>query len=187
MKHIILASKSPRRQELIKGLELPFTIKTYEVDESFPEHLKAEAIALYLAEKKADAYPDEIKPNEVLLTSDTIVWINNHVLNKPENADEAFGMLKEICGQMHLVYTAVCLRTNTDKQLFFDETKVYLRNRTDAELWHYINNYKPFDKAGSYGIQDWFGYTAVEKIEGCFYNVMGLPVGLLNEKLKSIL
>lgn len=185
-KHIILASKSPRRQELIKGLELAYEVFTYEVDESFPEHLQGENIALYLAEKKAHAYPKTIADNEILVTADTIVWVNNHVLNKPENEQEAFNMLKEICGTTHTVYTGVCIKTSTQTIPFFDCSEVTIKQLSDDEIWHYIKNYKPFDKAGSYGIQDWFGYIAVEKINGCFYNVMGLPVSKLYEKLKAV-
>ncbi|MES2560617.1 MAG: Maf family nucleotide pyrophosphatase [Bacteroidota bacterium] len=185
-KKIILASKSPRRQELIKGLEYPFEVRTYEVDESFPLELEGEEIALYLAEKKAKAYPLPIGADEVLITADTIVWVNNHVLNKPESEEEAFRMLKEICGTMHMVYTGVCLRTHNHIIPFYDSSEVFIKKLTDAEIWHYIKNYKPFDRAGSYGIQDWFGYIAVEKIHGCFYNVMGLPVSKLYDHLKRL-
>lgn len=185
-KQIILASKSPRRQELIKGLELPYRVFTYEVDESFPNELKADEIALYLAKKKADAYPETLQPNEVLLTADTIVWINNHVLNKPENEKEAYQMLQEICGTTHSVYTGVCLKSNVDSISFVEKSDVSIKQLNDSEIWHYIKNYKPFDKAGSYGIQDWFGYIAVEKINGCFYNVMGLPVSKLYDKIKQL-
>jgi septum formation protein len=183
---IILASKSPRRQELIRGLELPFEVQTFEVDESFPQELKAEAIAEYLAHKKAMAYPHTLAQGEVLLTADTIVWVNDHVLNKPESEAEAFAMLSEICGTHHTVFTGVCLRSATQTLLFYDRSEVFIRQLTDDEIWHYIHTYKPFDKAGSYGIQDWFGYVAVHKIEGCFYNVMGLPVGKVYEQLKQI-
>lgn len=182
---VILASKSPRRQELIKGLELNYSIHTYEVDESFPSNLKAEQIALYLAEKKAAAFPMSLKENEVLLTADTIVWLNDEVLNKPINDLDSFRMLKSICGTTHQVFTGVCLKTKNQTISFYDKTDVTCRSLNDEAIWHYIKNYKPFDKAGSYGIQDWFGYTAVECINGCFYNVMGLPVGKIYEALKS--
>lgn len=184
--HIVLASKSPRRQELIKGLELNYSIHTYDVDESFPSHLKAEAIALYLAEKKADAFPGTLSNHEILVTADTIVWINDQVLNKPIDENDSFSMLKQICGATHQVYTGVCIKTHSQKQLFFDKTDVTCRSMSDDELWYYIKNYHPFDKAGSYGIQDWFGYTAVERIHGCFYNVMGLPVGKLYQAIKRL-
>jgi septum formation protein len=185
-KKIILASKSPRRQELIKGLELDFEVQTYDVDESFPDNLKSADIATYLAKKKANAFPFTLKENEILLTADTIVWINNHVLNKPENESESFLMLKEICGTTHEVYTGVCLRTAEQYFTFFERSEVTCKPISDEAIWHYIKNYMPFDKAGSYGIQDWFGYTAVEKVNGCFYNVMGLPVSRIFEELKKI-
>lgn len=181
---IILASKSPRRQKLIKGLELDYDIHTYEVDESFPSELQAEDIALYLAKKKALHFPAELN-DEILITADTIVWVNNEVLNKPENDADAYRMLRTICGTTHEVYTGVCLRNRNKLHTFYERTEVTCKNLSDEDIHHYISNYHPFDKAGSYGIQDWFGYTAVEKINGCFYNVMGLPVSRLNEELKS--
>ncbi len=182
---IILASKSPRRQELIKGLELPFEVVTYEVDESFPSQLTKHEIPTYLANKKADAFPLTLNENEILLTADTIVWINNHVLNKPETEQESFEMLKEICGTTHEVFTGVCLKSNNKTVTLYDRSEVSIKQLLDDEIWHYIKNYKPFDKAGSYGIQDWFGYTAIEKINGCFYNVMGLPVNKIYDALKT--
>lgn len=185
MKKILLASKSPRRQELIKGLELPYEVKIYEVDETFPEDLKAAQIPLYLAKKKSTGYPEKIAENELLITADTIVWVNNHVLNKPANEQEAYSMLREICGTTHLVFTGVCLRNNEKQFSFYDCSEVSIKPLSDDEIWHYIKHYKPFDKAGSYGIQDWFGYVAVEKINGCFYNVMGLPVSKLYDALKQ--
>lgn len=184
---IILASKSPRRHELIKGLEMEFEVHTYEIDESFPKDLRAENIATFLAEKKAKAYPLILNENEILLTADTIVWINDHVLNKPNNELESFGMLKEICGTTHEVFTGVCLRTHNNLTTFFERSEVTCKSISDESIWHYIKNYNPFDKAGSYGIQDWFGYTAVEKINGCFYNVMGLPVSRVYEEIKKLI
>jgi len=182
-KKIILASKSPRRQELIRGLELDFEIRTFEVDEDFPAYLTGHEIAVFLADKKAKAYPFDLN-DEILITADTIVWINNKVLNKPENKEESFEMLRTICGKSHEVYTAVCFRYKSKFHTFYECSKVFCKNLSDEEIWHYIENYHPYDKAGSYGIQDWFGYTAVERIEGCFYNVMGLPVSRMNAELK---
>ena len=184
-KKILLASKSPRRQELIKGIELPYEVKIFDVDETFPQHLKAEQIPLFLAQKKSAGYTDDLQANEILITADTIVWVNNHVLNKPENEQEAFTMLSEICGTSHLVYTGVCLRSREKQVAFFDCSEVFIKQLSEDEIWHYIKHYQPFDKAGSYGIQDWFGYVAVEKINGCFYNVMGLPVSKLYHTLKE--
>lgn len=185
-KKIILASKSPRRHELIKGLELPFEVVAYEVDETFSNKLIKHEIPVYLANKKAAAYTNELNDNEILLTADTIVWVNNHVLNKPQAEQESFNMLTEICGTTHQVFTGVCLKSNNKTISFFDCSEVTIKNLSDAEIWHYINNYKPFDKAGSYGIQDWFGYTAVQKINGCFYNVMGLPINKIYDELKQM-
>jgi septum formation protein len=184
-KKIILASKSPRRQELIKGLELAYDIHTYEVDESFPAELHSYEIAVYLAKKKALHFPGDLT-NHILLTADTIVWVNDRLLNKPEDEDDAFRMLKTICGTTHEVFTGVCLRTTEIVHTFFERTEVTCKQLPDDEIWHYIHQYHPFDKAGSYGIQDWFGYTAVQKINGCFYNVMGLPVSRVNEELKKL-
>lgn len=183
---VILASKSPRRQELIRGLELEYDIVTYEVDEQFEPHEPPDQIARGLAIRKAEHYPLPIHENDVLLTADTIVWINGKVLNKPETPEESFAMLKQICGNTHQVYTGVCLRSAVEEIAFTEVSEVTCKSLTDEEIWHYINTYSPFDKAGSYGIQDWFGYTAVERINGCFYNVMGLPVSRVWEALKKI-
>jgi septum formation protein len=183
---IILASKSPRRQELIKGLELPVELALYEVDEAFDQNDIPSTIAQKLAVKKAAHYPKDLLLNEVLLTADTIVWVNGKVLNKPLNEQESFDMLKTICGTSHEVYTGVCLKTIVDEISFSEKSIVTCKNLSDHEIWHYITNYHPFDKAGSYGIQDWFGYTAVEEIKGCYYNIMGLPISRVYQELKKI-
>jgi septum formation protein len=183
---IILASKSPRRQELIKGLELDFKIVLYEVVEDFDANDIPEDIAKKLAIKKAIAYPHKIDEDEVLITADTIVYINGKVLNKPQTEQEAYEMLKTICGNTHQVFTGVCLRSKTQEIAFTEMSLVSCKNLSDEEIYHYIKNYQPFDKAGSYGIQDWFGYTAVERIEGCYYNIMGLPISRVNEELKKL-
>jgi septum formation protein len=181
---VILASKSPRRQELIKGLGLNYEVHTYDVDESFPPELKAAEICEYLAQKKAGAFPRELD-GKVLITADTIVWINDQVLNKPEDAEDAFRMLKILSGATHEVFTGVCLRSATLQKVFSERTEVTCRLLSDDEIRYYISSFKPFDKAGSYGIQDWFGYTAVERINGCFYNVMGLPVSRVYKELSA--
>lgn len=183
---IILASKSPRRQELIKGLELPVELALYEVDEAFDQNDIPSTIAQKLAVKKAAHYPKDLQLNEVLLTADTIVWVKGKVLNKPLDEQESFDMLKTICGTSHEVYTGVCLKTIVDEISFSEKSIVTCKNLTDDEIWHYIKNYHPFDKAGSYGIQDWFGYTAVEEIKGCYYNIMGLPISRVYQELKKI-
>lgn len=181
--HFILASKSPRRQYLLKELGLDFQIANKEVDESFPEHLQAEQIPLYLCEKKAAAFDKEIPDDTIVITSDTIVWVENKVLNKPENYTDAVRMLTLLSGKMHKVYTAVCLKSNYKTTTFYACTKVYFKNLALEEINFYIKNYNPYDKAGAYGAQEWIGYIAIEKIEGSYYNVMGLPLKELYEQL----
>lgn len=182
---LLLASKSPRRQYLLKELGLDFEVRTKEVDESFPDNLKAQEIPLYLCEKKANAFAEELKDNTIVITADTIVWLpqTNEVLNKPENFDDAVRMLQLLSGKMHEVYTGVCLKSKNKTKSFYALTKVYFKPLSLQEIEFYINNYHPFDKAGSYGAQDWIGLVAVEKIEGTYFNVMGLPVKELYEEL----
>lgn len=183
---LILASKSPRRQELIKGLGFDYTICSYDTEESFPAHLQAGHIPAFLAQKKATHYPRVLLQDEVLLTADTVVWINGKALNKPESEAEAMQMLDQICGHTHEVYTGICLKGNAFEHVFVEQTFVTCSQLTNAEKMYYIQNYNPFDKAGSYGIQDWFGFAAVQKINGCFYNVMGLPVHRLRQEMKAL-
>ena len=180
---LLLASKSPRRQYLLKELGLNFEVRTKEVDESFPEQLKAQEIPLYLCEKKAEAFDEELNDNTIVITADTIVWINGHVLNKPENFDDAVRMLNLLSGKMHEVYTGVCLKSKHKTKSFYALTKVYFKKLTQQEIEFYIKNYNPYDKAGAYGAQEWIGYIAIEKIEGTYFNVMGLPVRELYEEL----
>ena len=184
--HIILASKSPRRQFLLKELGLDFEIRTKEVDESFPKKLKGKQIALYLCKKKAEAFKHELKSNDLLITADTIVWINNQVLNKPADYKDAVRMLKLLSGKMHTVYTGVSLTRSAKQKTFFAGTKVYFKKRTDKEINFYVSNYKPYDKAGAYGAQEWIGYVGVKKIIGSYFNVMGLPVKELYEELMKL-
>lgn len=184
-KKIILASKSPRRHELLRGLELDFEVRTKDVDESFPDTLKAEKIPLYLAKIKADAFLPELKIDEVLITADTVVWIHDHVLNKAADKDEAIQMLSELSGNTHSVYTAVCI-SSIEKQLcFYDQTEVQFSELSPEEIEHYVDVYKPYDKAGSYGAQDWIGYVAIRSLKGSYFNVMGLPVDILYRELKN--
>ena len=184
---LLLASKSPRRQYLLKELGLDFEVRTKEVDESFPDDLKAHEIPLYLCEKKAHAFDEELKENTIVITADTIVWLpqTNEVLNKPEDFDDAVRMLQLLSGKMHEVYTGVCLKSKSKTKSFYALTKVYFKPLTLQEIEFYINNYQPYDKAGSYGAQDWIGLVAVEKIEGTYFNVMGLPVKELYEELQK--
>jgi septum formation protein len=179
----ILASKSPRRQFLLKELGIPFELVTKEVDESFPEHLQRDEIPLFLSRKKADAFERELDEKTIVITADTIVWINDHVLNKPENAEEAGVMLRELSGNRHEVFTGVCLKSSKKEIAFAVKTVVYFRELTAGEIDYYIRQYQPFDKAGAYGAQEFIGYIGVEKIEGSYFNVMGLPVKELYEEL----
>ncbi len=182
---LILASKSPRRQQLLHGLGLSFEVRTKDVDEDFPTHLRAAEIPLYLCEMKADAFIPGMKDHEMLITADTVVWVNDHVLNKPADEQEAFSMIRELSGQRHTVYTGVCLTTTTHRKSFTDATDVFFHPLSDEEIWHYIRGYHPFDKAGSYGAQDFIGYIGIERIEGSYFNVMGLPVHKVYQALKT--
>jgi len=182
---LILASKSPRRQFLLKDLGLDFIIQTKEVDESFSETLQREEIPLYLCRKKAAAFQSDLKSNSLLITADTIVWVDNQVLNKPENYEDAIRMLKMLSGKMHEVITAVCLKSKNKSVSFFVKTNVFMKNFTNEELDYYITTYKPYDKAGAYGAQEWIGYIGIEKIEGSYFNVMGLPLKELYEELQQ--
>jgi septum formation protein len=181
--HIILGSKSPRRQYLLRELGIQFVIETKDVDESFPEHLQGEEIPLYLCHKKADAFDGKLKEDSILITADTIVWINSHVLNKPADAEEARTMLRELSGNRHEVYTGVCLKSANKKIVFAVKTAVYFKELSEGEIEFYVSTYKPFDKAGAYGAQEWIGYVGVERIEGSYFNVMGLPVKELYDEL----
>ncbi len=184
-KKIVLASKSPRRQELLKGLLLDFTIRTKEVDESFPAHLKAEEIVLFLAQKKADAFRLELQTDEVLITADTIVWVNNKVLNKAQNREEALEMLEQLNGATHQVYTGVCVMSQSETEVFFDSTDVTFDQMEREELEFYVDTFCPFDKAGAYGIQEYIGFVGIKSIEGSYFNVVGLPVQKLYSVLKK--
>ncbi len=182
-KKIVLASKSPRRQLLLKELGIPFEIRTKETEESFDLNLRRQEIPLYLCEHKANAFLNEINDSEILITADTIVWVSETVLNKPENKEDAIRMLKLLSGNMHEVITAVCMRTNEKSHCFYAVTKVYFKNLSDQEIEYYLENYHPYDKAGAYGIQEWIGYIGIEKIEGSYFNVMGFPIKEVYEAL----
>ncbi|UZD23144.1 Maf family nucleotide pyrophosphatase [Algoriphagus halophytocola] len=184
-KTIILASNSPRRQELLKGLEIDFEVRTNDVDEHIPGDLEANYVAAYLSKLKSDSFPDELKENEILITSDTVVIEDGHVLGKPRTENEAFDMLKSLSGSTHTVMTAVTIRDPQKRITLEDETVVTFRFLEEEEIWHYIHRYKPFDKAGAYGIQEWIGYMGVERIEGSYYTVMGFPLHLVYAQLKK--
>lgn len=181
---LILGSASPRRQELLKSLGFDFLNKPMKVDETeWPEDLKAQEICIFLAEKKADAYDEEIKTDQLLITADTIVWCEGKVYNKPENFADGKKMLQSLSGKMHEVFTAICLKSANKQTTFYDVSKVYFKTLKSDEIEYYLTNYSPYDKAGGYGVQDWIGYIGIEKIDGSFYNVMGLPVKKLFEEL----
>jgi len=187
-KKIILASKSPRRIELMQQAGLQFTVQLAdEIDELYPSELQREEIPLFLARLKADAFLRmvAIPDDAIVVTADTIVWINNRVLGKPADRQEAIDMLKILSGAMHRVYTGVCLSTNDKQHVFFDESKVYFRKLTNDEITFYVDRCQPYDKAGAYGIQEWIGYVGIEKIEGSHYNVMGLPIQKLYCELRD--
>jgi len=173
---IILASQSPRRRELLKGLDILFTVMTKDTPEDFPGDLKGGAIASYLSRRKAKAFADNELPEDYLLiTADTIVCIDNHVLNKPASPAEAVNMLKTLSGNQHTVYTGVTIRTKQKEVTFCSATDVWFRDLSEEEISYYLTKYKPYDKAGSYGVQEWIGYSAISRIEGSYFNVMGLP------------
>jgi septum formation protein len=184
-KNIILASGSPRRQELFKELGLEFSIQVKAVEEIYPPTLKGVEITNYLAELKAAAFMD-LAENDVVITSDTIVWLNNKAIEKPTNKQHAIEMLQEISGKCHEVITSICIKTFTSKKVFYDVTKVCFKSLSLEEINFYVENYQPFDKAGAYGIQEWIGFIGVNKIEGSYFNVMGLPVHKLYEELMKL-
>lgn len=181
----ILASKSPRRQQLLESLGIKFVVKTYEVDENFPTGLSKEEIPVYLAKIKAHPFRNELNNNDLLITADTIVWLDGEVLGKPTEAAEARLMLKQLSGKQHQVISGVCL-TSVEKQVsFYAISNVSFMSLTSNEIEYYISTYHPFDKAGSYGIQDWIGIIGIANIEGSFYNVMGLPIQRLYQEIQK--
>ncbi len=173
---ILLASQSPRRQMLLRDSGFELALVTIDVEEDFDPTLKAQEIPLYLAEKKSAACDIGLKDDELLVTADTVVWLNGQVLNKPLNMEEASDMLRKISADVHTVYTAVSVRSNKKTHTFYDESKVYFNTLTDEMIEYYLHNFKPLDKAGAYGIQEFIGYVGIRRIEGCYYNVMGFPV-----------
>jgi septum formation protein len=173
---IILASRSPRRQQLLYELGLKFEVVTRSWTEKYPRHLKGAEIALYVAGGKAKAFQSEVKDNEIVITADTIVWCNNKVLDKPAGKADARKILREISGNTHEVITGVCLLSAVKQTSFFSSTKVTFTELSDEEIEYYITNFNPYDKAGAYGIQEWIGIAACSRIEGSYFNVMGLPV-----------
>lgn len=183
---IILASGSPRRQQFFKDLDVDFEIRLKEVDEIYPPELKSEQITDFLAQLKADAFQGEISDNEVLVTSDTIVWHNGKALGKPKDYEDAVAMLQTMAGSTHEVITSVCFTTKAKSETMHEVTKVTFTEISEEAIRYYLDNYKPFDKAGAYGIQDWIGLTAISKIEGSYTNVVGLPTHRVYEFLNKL-
>lgn len=184
---VILASNSPRRKELLAGLGIDYEVRTLpDIEENYPDNLVGEEIPLYIACEKAEAYRESIDLNELIITADTIVWVDGRVMGKPKDEEDARCMLKALSGRTHQVYTGVCLTTVDYQESFTAATDVTFSKLTDEEIDYYIECYRPMDKAGSYGIQEWIGYIGVERIEGSFFNVMGLPVQRLYRELKQL-
>lgn len=182
---IILASKSPRRQQLLADLDIDFVTEIHEVDEVFPEGLPMEEIPQYLARLKAEPFVGTMKQNDLVITSDTIVYVADKVLGKPTDYEDAVAMLQKLSGRQHEVVTGVCLTSKTKQVSFAAVTDVFFKELSQEEIDYYITNYKPYDKAGAYGIQEWIGYIGIERIEGSYFNVMGLPVQHLYEELSK--
>lgn len=179
----ILASKSPRRQQLLKSLGLDFQTVIKDTEENFPENLAKEEIPVYLARLKAQPFFKDLQPNDLLITADTIVWLNGRVMGKPSSATEAKKMLEELSDNEHQVISGVRLTSSKKFSEFYSVSNVQFKTLTDSEIEHYISVFQPFDKAGAYGIQEWIGLIGITHIEGSFYNVMGLPVQKLYEEI----
>ena len=183
---IILASQSPRRRELLAGLGIPFEVRVIEdIDEHFPEQLPASETALYIAKRKAEAYRGQIADDELIITADTVVIVGDEILGKPADEADALRMLRLLSGRTHQVTTGVCLMTTKMQRSFDVTTDVTFKMLTDEEIMYYVNRYKPFDKAGAYGIQEWIGYIGVTGLHGSYYNVMGLPVQRIYTELQA--
>ena len=186
-KKIILASKSPRRRELLAGLDLDFEVKVIPgIAENYPDCLPSERIPQYIAAEKAEAYKGSIAPDEVLITADTVVILNDEIMGKPKDDAQAREMLHKLSGKTHQVTTGVCLTTVSSQKQFHVTSHVTFKLLSDNEIDYYVSHYHPLDKAGAYGIQEWIGYVGVTRLEGSFFNVMGLPVQRIWEELKTI-
>ncbi|WP_319800351.1 MULTISPECIES: Maf family nucleotide pyrophosphatase [unclassified Flavobacterium] len=179
---IILASNSPRRKQFLKDLGLTFTVKPANVNEAYPSHLKGKDIALYIAQQKASVF-NNLEANELVITCDTIVWIDDVALGKPENSADAKQMLQQLSGKTHEVISAVCIKSNQKEQLFYDVTEVSFNTLNPSDIAYYVETFQPFDKAGSYGIQEWIGLVGIEKINGSYTNVVGMPMEKLYKEL----
>ncbi len=182
---LILASGSPRRQQFFKDLDLDFEIRLKDIEEIYPVNLQGVEITNYLAQLKANAFDGEIAANEILVTSDTIVWLDNKALGKPKDYDDAFAILKSLSNQTHEVITSVCFKTIKKTETIFDVTKVTFNQLSDEAIRYYLDSYKPFDKAGAYGIQEWIGLVGITRIDGSYTNVVGLPTEKVYEYLSN--
>jgi septum formation protein len=185
--NLVLASQSPRRRELLKGLDLEFTTCSVDADESFPAELKGADAVQYICKAKADAYRPFLEDKTIAITADTVVILNDNIIGKPKSHEEAFSMIRSLSGHVHEVITAVCIFSKEKCTEFYSSTEVHFSEITDEEIKYYIDKYKPFDKAGSYGVQEWIGYIGIEKIVGSYFNVMGLPVKRLYDELKTFI
>ena len=183
---LILASASPRRQQLMKDAGFTFEVRLKNVEEKYPQELHWENVPEYLSKVKASAFREELKADEVLITADTVVCIHDRILGKPADRKEAISMLRKLSGNRHLVVTGVSVTTRTEQLSFSSRTDVFFKRLSNEEIEFYVDTYKPFDKAGAYGIQEWIGYIGIERIEGSFYNVMGLPIQKLYETLRKL-
>lgn len=185
--HLILASNSPRRKELLSGLGVDYEVRTLPgVDESYPDTLQGADIPLYISREKAEAYRSMLKDNELIITADTIVWLDGRVLGKPHDREDALQMLRAMSGRTHEVYTGVCLMTCDWQRCFSAGTEVRFATLSEEEITYYVDRFCPMDKAGAYGVQEWIGYIGVEHIEGSYFNIMGLPVQRLYQELKKL-
>lgn len=185
-RELVLASASPRRKWLMTELGVPFAVQPKNVEEVYPEVLKREEIPLFLSQLKADAFSEEEMVGKIVLTADTIVWLNDRELQKPTDLEDAKRMIRMLSGVTHEVYTAFTVRTSEKIISDFDRTEVHFRELTEAEIDHYVQKYKPLDKAGAYGIQEWIGYIGIDRIDGCYFNVMGLPLRKVYQALSSL-
>lgn len=184
---IVLASNSPRRRELLSGLNLEYTVRVLpDIDESYPDTLKGEKIPMYISREKAEAYRNSMAEDELIITADTVVCINEKVLGKPQTLEEAKEMLRELSGKTHQVITGVCLMTRGLQRTFSATTQVTFDVLTEDEIEFYVEKFRPLDKAGAYGVQEWIGFVGVSRLEGSYFNVMGLPVQRLYQELKKL-
>lgn len=184
---VILASGSPRRRELMAGLGVNYEVRILpDVDESYPDTLQGEEIPLYIAKEKADAYIPMMQPDELIITADTIVWLDGEVLGNPRDREDALQMLRTMSGRTHEVFTGVCITTTDWQRSFTAQTEVRFATLSEDEIIYYVDNFKPMDKAGAYGVQEWIGFIGVENISGSYYNIMGLPVQKLYRELLKV-